>query len=84
MAATPVPPTRNDFIELFNRGTTTVSLTGMVRPVREATGTGNFGANPVTRCPGRSRPASTYLVQQAGWRDAALRCPTPDAPGPST
>ena len=34
----------NDFVELFNRGTTAVSLDGMVRAVRRATGTGNFGS----------------------------------------
>src|SRR5512143_3129003 len=32
----------NDFVELFNRGTTTVSLTGWSIQYTSATGTGNF------------------------------------------
>ena len=34
----------HDFIELFNRGTTTVSLAGWSVQYASATGTGNFGA----------------------------------------
>src|SRR5262245_4880264 len=35
----------HDFIELFNRGTTAVSLSGMSLQYASATGTGNLGAN---------------------------------------
>lgn len=58
-------PWRNDFIELFNRGTTTVSLAGMSVQYASATGTGNFGANPVTVLSGSLAPGQYYLVQQA-------------------
>lgn len=35
----------NDYVELFNRGASSVSLTGMSIQYASATGTGNFGAN---------------------------------------
>ena len=35
----------HDFIELFNRGTSSVSLAGWSVQYASATGTGNFGAN---------------------------------------
>ncbi len=36
-------PLKNDFVELFNRGTTSVSLSGWSIQYASATGTGNFG-----------------------------------------
>src|SRR5512140_2562316 len=38
-------PYTHDFVELFNRGTTTVSLSGWSIQYASATGTGNFGSN---------------------------------------
>ncbi|HEX5637490.1 MAG TPA: lamin tail domain-containing protein, partial [Gammaproteobacteria bacterium] len=38
-------PYTHDFIELFNRGTSTVSLAGWSVQYASATGTGNFGVN---------------------------------------
>ena len=38
-------PYTHDYIEIFNRGTTSASLAGMSLQYTSATGTGNFGAN---------------------------------------
>ncbi len=73
-------PYRNDFIELFNRGTTTASLSGMSVQYASATGTGNFGANLVTSLSGSLAPGQYYLVQQSGGATGAS-LPTPDATG---
>jgi hypothetical protein len=67
-------------VELFNRGTTTVSLTGMSVQYASATGTGNFGANPVALLSGSLAPGQYYLVQQAGGANGEA-LPTPDATG---
>ena len=74
-------PWRNDFIELFNRGTTTVSLAGMSVQYASATGTGNFGANPVTVLSGSLAPGQYYLVQQASGGSNGVLLPAPDATG---
>jgi uncharacterized protein len=73
-------PYRNDFVELFNRGTTTISLNGMSVQYASATGTGNFGANPVTLLSGSLAPGQYYLVQQSGGA-TGVALPTPDATG---
>ncbi len=62
-------PYTNDFIELFNRGTTPVSLAGWSVQYASATGTGNFGANSgqLTELPSVSlAPGQYFLVQEAG------------------
>src|SRR4051794_18898358 len=73
-------PFQNDFMELFNRGSSPVSLVGMSVQYASATGTGNFGANPVVPLSGILGPGQYYLVQQAG---GALGnpLPVPDASG---
>jgi uncharacterized protein len=72
-------PFANDFIELFNRGTTTAPLSGLSVQYASATGTGNFVANPVTPLSGSLAPGQHYLVQQSGGTGTPL--PTPDATG---
>ena len=71
---------RNDFIELFNRGTTTVSLTGWSVQYTSATGTGLFSAN-FTTLTGSIAPGQYYLVQQSGGTTNGVPLPTPDATG---
>ncbi|MBX3012508.1 MAG: ExeM/NucH family extracellular endonuclease [Caldilineaceae bacterium] len=73
-------PYRNDFVELFNRGTTTVALGGWSIQYASATGTGNFGGNSVTALSGSLAPGQTYLIQLAGGTNGVL-LPTPDATG---
>ncbi|HEX6292000.1 MAG TPA: lamin tail domain-containing protein, partial [Herpetosiphonaceae bacterium] len=67
----------NDFIELFNRGTTTVSLAGW--SVQYGSAANNFSSK--TDLPSASlAPGQYFLIQQAaGSTGAAL--PTPDATG---
>ncbi len=73
-------PFKNDFIELFNRGTSTVSLAGMSVQYASATGTGNFGDNPITSLSGSLAPGQYYLVQESGG-STGLPLPTADATG---
>ena len=74
-------PLRNDFIELFNRGGTTVSLGGWSVQYTSATGTGNFSAN-TTALPAVSlAPGQYFLVQESGGTTNGVALPTPDATG---
>jgi len=73
-------PYTNDFIELFNRGMTTVNITGWSVQYASATGTGNFGGNAVTVINGSLAPGQYYLVQLAGGTNG-VALPSPDAIG---
>ncbi len=70
----------HDFVELFNRGSAPVSLDGMSVQYASATGTGNFGANPITALSGTLAPGQYYLVQMSGGSTGEA-LPTPDATG---
>lgn len=69
----------HDFIELFNRGDSTVDLAGMSLQYASATGTGNFGANTgqLTELSGSIPAGGYFLVQQAS--QAAVGAPLPTA-----
>ena len=71
----------HDYVELFNRGTTPVSLAVMSVQYASATGTGNFGTNPITLLPGSLAPGQYYLVGLHGGYRVDLPLPTPDATG---
>ncbi|HSC51765.1 MAG TPA: Ig-like domain-containing protein [Gaiellaceae bacterium] len=73
-------PYRNDFVELFNRSTSAVSITGWSVQYASATGTGNFAANPVTTLHGVLIPGQYFLVAQAGGTTGAS-LPNPDEVG---
>lgn len=69
-----------DFVELFNRGTTPVSLNGWSIQYGSATGTGNLGANAtaITELPNVTlNPGQYYLVQEASGANGAT-LPTAD------
>ena len=70
-------PYTHDFIELFNRGTSPVSLTGWSLQYASATGTGNFGATAaqITPLSGSLAPGQYLLVQEAS--QAAVGAPLP-------
>jgi predicted extracellular nuclease len=73
-------PYTHDFVELFNRGTTPVSLNGWSIQYASATGTGNFGASStlITELPNVTlQPGQYFLVQQAGGTVGAA-LPAPD------
>lgn len=70
----------HDFVELFNRGTTTVSLVGLSIQYASATGTGNFGANTaqITPLSGSLAPGQYLLIQEATNVAVGSPLPTPD------
>jgi predicted extracellular nuclease len=70
----------NDFVELFNRGTTTVSLDGWSVQYTSATGTGNFGATSALLTPlsGSLFPGQYLLIQEASGGSVGVPLPTPD------
>lgn len=70
-------PFRNDFIELFNPGSTPVSLTGWSIQYASATAS-TWSVTPLTAI--TLSPGQRYLVQQAGGSNGAT-LPTPDATG---
>lgn len=71
-------PYTHDYVELFNRGETTVSLNGWSIQYASATGTGNFGANTgqLSELTGSIAPGQYLLVQQAG---GSVGAPLPTA-----
>lgn len=71
----------NDFIELFNRGTTTISLAGWSVQYASATGAGNFGGNSsmITELPSISlSPGQYLLIQEYQGSGGTTSLPTPD------
>ena len=71
----------HDFIELFNRGTTPVSLAGWSVQYASATGTGNFGssATQLTELPSVTlAPGQYLLIQEAQGSGGTTALPAPD------
>ena len=71
----------HDFIELFNRGTSPVSISGWSLQYTSATGTGNFAANAtlITELPAVSiNPGQYFLVQEASTAAVGSPLPAPD------
>ncbi len=68
---------KNDFIELFNRGTTTVSVTGW--SVQYASSAGTTWQR--TNLSGSIPPGGYYLVQEAAGAGGTVNLPAPDATG---
>lgn len=71
---------KNDFVELFNRGSAAVNLSGKSIQYASATGTGNFASNPIVALSGTLQPGQYYLVQLAGGANG-VALPTADATG---
>jgi predicted extracellular nuclease len=67
----------NDFIELFNRGATSVDITGWSVQYASASGT----SWAVTALAGTVQPGQYYLVQEAAGSGGTTPLPTPDATG---
>ncbi len=70
----------NDFVELFNRGTTPVSLDGWSIQYTSATGTGLFGSSTtlITPLSGSLAPGQYLLIQEAAGAATIAPLPTPD------
>src|SRR5687768_11143592 len=58
-------PYKNDYVELFNAGTATASLTGWSIQYASAAGTFSSANNAVTALSGSVEPGQYYLVQLA-------------------
>ncbi len=69
---------KSDFIELFNRGSTPVSLNGWSVQYASATGT-SWAVTNLTNT--MLQPGQYYLVKQADGAGGTLDLPTPDATG---
>jgi uncharacterized protein len=74
-------PYTNDFVEIFNRGAESVSLSGLSIQYASATGTGNFSSNGIVLLSGTLNPGQYYLVQQASGGTNGGALPAPDATG---
>jgi hypothetical protein len=68
-------PYANDYVELFNRGSSTVDLSGWSVQYATATGT-SWSPTPLS---GAIAPGRRYLVQLASGGTVGLALPTPDA-----
>jgi endonuclease G len=68
---------RNDYIELFNRSTTAVSVTGWSVQYASSAGT----TWQVTNLTGTIAPGAYYLVQEGAGAGGTTNLPTPDATG---
>jgi hypothetical protein len=72
----------NDFIEVFNRGTTTIDLAGWSVQYTSASGTGNWSVTPL--CPTGAcllGPGRYFLVHEAAGGGGTTSLPAPDAVG---
>jgi hypothetical protein len=72
---------RNDNVELYNRGVTTVTLSGWSIQYASGTGVGYFSANPVAALSGSIAPGQYYLIQLGSGGTNGIFLPTPDAVG---
>jgi DNA/RNA endonuclease G (NUC1) len=72
---------KNDYMELFNRGTQTVSLAGWSVQYTSATATTWTAANSPTALSGTIAPGHYYLVQEGPGAGGTVNLPTPDATG---
>ncbi|MDZ7637531.1 MAG: lamin tail domain-containing protein [Bryobacterales bacterium] len=73
-------PFTNDFVEIFNAGSTAASLSGLTVQYASATGTGNFSSNSPVALSGTLAPGQYYLVQLSGG-STGVALPAPDATG---
>src|SRR5437660_11906489 len=65
---------KNDFIELFNRGNSTINVAGWSVQYASTTGT----SWQVTSLSGSIAPGKYYLVQEAAGAGGTTNLPTPD------
>lgn len=72
-------PYQNDFVELFNRGTTSVSLDGWSVQYTSATGLGTFAVAAAVS--GSLAPGQYHLVQLGAGAGNGVILPVPDATG---
>ncbi len=71
----------NDFVEIFNRGTTTVDFAVTPYSVQYAGATASFGSNRVNLTSGSLVPGQYYLIQLSSGGENGSQLPPPDAIG---
>ncbi len=71
----------NDFIEIFNRGATTVDFAVTPHSVQYAAATSAFGTNKTDITFGTLAPGHYFLIQEASGGTAGLPLPVADATG---
>ncbi|CAN5328199.1 hypothetical protein BH20ACI2_BH20ACI2_14790 [soil metagenome] len=74
-------PLTNDFIEIFNKGTTPIDLSNYSVQYAAATTTGLFSTNVTALTNVTLQPGQFYLIQQAAGATPSGSLPTPDATG---
>lgn len=74
-------PYRNDFVELFNRGTTFVDFAVTSYSIQYAGVGSNFGTAKTNLTTGVLAPGHYFLVQESGGTTNGAALPTPDAAG---
>jgi uncharacterized protein (TIGR03437 family) len=71
----------NDFIEIFNRGTTTVDFSATPYSVQYAAATSNFSTNKTNVTSGILLPGQYFLIQEGSGGAVGAALPPPDASG---
>ncbi len=71
----------HDFVEIFNRGTTTVNFAATPYSIQYAGGTASFGANKVDLTSGGIAPGKYFLIQLSSGGANGTPLPAPDASG---
>ena len=71
----------NDFVEIFNRGTTTISFAATPYSVQYAGAAANFGSSKVDLASGTIGPGQYFLVRLSSGGANGSPLPTPDATG---
>ncbi len=74
---------KNDFVEIFNRGSTMVdfSITPYLVQYASANASGNFGSDKTNLTSGTIAPGKYFLLQEAAGSGGTTNLPTPDATG---
>jgi uncharacterized repeat protein (TIGR01451 family) len=72
---------KNDFVEIFNRGTTTVSFPVTPYSLQYAGAAASFGSSNVDLTSGTIVPGQYFLVQLSSGGANGVTLPTPDATG---
>ncbi len=71
----------NDFVEIFNRGTTTISFAATPYSVQYASATASFGSSKVDLTSGTIAPGQYFLIRLSSGGATGSPLPTPDATG---
>ena len=72
---------QHDFIEIFNRGTTTVDFSLTNYSVQYASAGANFGSSKTDLTSGTIAPGHYFLIQESGGTTNGAALPVPDASG---